>query len=162
MTAKIRIVVLDAQQKARLEGMLRRGRWTPRQLTRARILLMTNEHSSWSNTTIGKEVQAGRETVRSIRNRFLDEGLDAALYDRPRPGQPRKLNAKDEAFIIATACTKAPQGSDHWTLVLLKKKLQQVRRVPVSTESIRRVLLNNNLKPWRKKNVVHTNYYAGV
>lgn len=162
MNAHIRIVVLDTQQKSRLEGMLRRGRWTPRQLTRARILLTANEHKTWSNTTIGKEVHAGRETVRGIRNRFLDEGIESALFDRPRSGQPKKLNAKDEAFIIATACTKAPQGSDHWTLILLMKKLKQIRRRSVSTECIRHVLLNNNLKPWRKKNVVHTQHYTGV
>jgi transposase len=162
MSAHIRIVALDGQQKARLEGMLRRGRWTPRQLKRARILLMANEHKTWSNTAIGKEVHAGRETARSIRNRFLDEGLDAALFDRPRPGQPRKLTDKDEALIIATSCSDAPQGCDHWTLVLLKKKLKQIRRTSVSTECIRQVLLRNKLKPWRKKNVVYSKDYAGV
>lgn len=98
MAAHVRIVALNSQQKERLEGMLKKGRWTPRELTRARILLTANEQRKWSNTTIAKEVNSSRETVRSIRNRFLDEDLNSALLDRPRSSQPRKLTSKDEAI----------------------------------------------------------------
>ena len=156
MAAHIRIVALNSQQKDRLEGILRKGRWTPREMTRARILLTANEQRKWSNTTIAKEVNSSRETVRSIRNRFLDGGLDNALSDRPRTGQPRKLTSRDEAFVIATACSEVPRGYDHWTLTLLAGILKSKRGVTVSGECIRWVLLRNDLKPWRKKNVVYS------
>lgn len=162
MAAHVRTVALNSQQKERLEGMLRKGRWTPRELTRARILLTANGQRKWSNTTIAKEVNSSRETVRSIRNRFLDEGLDIALLDRPRSGQPRKLTEKDEAFVIATACSKVPRGYGHWTLTLLAGKLKNKRGIKVSGECIRYVLLRNNLKPWRKKNVVYPKGDSGV
>lgn len=162
MAAHVRTVALNSQQKERLEAMLRKGRWTPRELTRARILLSANGHREWSNTTIAKEVNSSRETVRGIRNRFLDEGLDDALSDRPRSGQPKKLTSKDEAYVVATACSKIPRGYDHWTLTLLAKRLKNKRGVKVSGECIRLVLLKNDLKPWRKKNVVYSKAYSGV
>lgn len=162
MAAHVRTVALNSQQKERLEGMLRKGRWTPRELTRARILLTANGQRKWSNTTIAKEVNSSRETVRSIRNRFLDEGLDIALLDRPRSGQPRKLTEKDEAFVIATACSQVPRGYGHWTLTLLAGKLKNKRGIKVSGECIRYVLLRNNLKPWRKKNVVYSKGDSGI
>lgn len=160
MTAQIQVITLDSQQRQRLEGMLRKGRWTPRQMQRARILLMADDQKGASNTTIAAELSCGRETVRRIRHRFLTEGVEGALFDRPRPGQPKKLTGEDEAFVIATACSDPPLGSDHWTLKLLVKKLKTKKRKEVSTEPIRRVLLQSQTKPWLKKNVVYTQSYA--
>lgn len=156
MTAQIQVITLDSQQKQQLEGMLRKGRWTPRQMMRARILLMANDQRQASNTTIARLLSCGRETVRIIRHRFLTEGLEQALHDRPRSGQPKKLSLKDEAFVIATACSDPPKGCDHWTLKLLVKKLKTTKRKEVSVTPIRRVLLTNDTKPWLKKNVVYS------
>lgn len=162
MTAQIQVIVLNSQQRQQLEGMLRKGRWTPRQIMRARILLMANDQRKASNTTIAKVLSCGRETVRIIRHRYLTEGLEQALYDRPRSGQPKKLSEKDEAFVIATACSNPPKGSDHWTLKLLQKKLKTQKRKEVSVTPIRRVLLTSKTKPWLKKNVVYSQGYTGV
>jgi transposase len=156
MTAQIQVITLDSQQRQQLEGMLRRGRWTPRQLMRARILLMADDQKEASNSTIAQALSCGRETARLIRHRFLTEGLTEALNDRPRPGQPKKLTGEDEAFVIATACTDPPKGSDHWTLKLLKEKLKSKKRKEVSVSPIRRALLKSQTKPWLKKNVVHS------
>lgn len=156
MTAQIQVITLNSQQKQQLEGMLRKGRWTPRQMMRARILLTANDQKQASNTTIARLLSVGRETVRIIRHRLLTEGLEQALYDRPRSGQPKKLSVKDEAFVIATACSDPPKGCDHWTLKLLVKKLKTQKRKEVSVAPIRRVLLTNNTKPWLKKNVVYS------
>ena len=151
MTAQIQVIALDSQQRKQLKGMLRRGRWTPRQMMRARILLMADDQKEASNTTIASTLSCGRETVRIIRHRFLTEGLQEAFYDRPRPGQPKKLTVEEEAFVIATACSDAPKGSDHWTLTLLQKKLKTVKGKEVSATPIRRILLTSNTKPWLKK-----------
>ena len=156
MHYKIQVVALEPQQKKRLEDMHKKGRWSPRELKRATILLNCHDHRDLSNSVIAQKVSAGRETVRLIRKRFLEEGLEGALFERPRPGQPKRLTDKDEAHIIATACTSVPAGHDHWTLKLLVKDLKRKRNTKTSRESVRRVLLRNNLKPWRKKNVVHS------
>ncbi len=142
--------------------MLSKGRWTARQLRRARILLMVHNEKHLSNSTVANKLGCGRETVWRIRRRFLKEGLKTALFDYPRSGQPKKLTVEHEAYIIATACTDAPKGSNHWTLKLLTQKLKHRKKVLVSTEVIRKVLLKNKLKPWLKKNVVHFKNHTGV
>ncbi len=143
-------------------GMLRKGRWTPRQLQRARILLTANDQKMASNTAIASALSLGRETVRIVRCRFLSEGLKAALFDRPRTGQPKKLTDTDEAYIIATACSDPPRGCDHWTLKLLQRKLKTAKRREVSITPIRKILLEHKLKPWLKKNVVHSENNSGI
>jgi putative transposase len=158
----IRVVALERRQKERLESMLRKGRWTPRELRRARILLMADDQKNVSNIAIAKILGCHRETVRQVRNRFLEEDLDSALFDRPRSGQPRKLDAQDEAFVIATACSAVPKGHDHWELALLAERLEKRRHKAVSTDTIGRVLLRHDLKPWREKNVVHSEGHARV
>lgn len=158
MITHIQVITLDSQQRQQLERMLRKGRWTPRELLRARILLMADDQKQASNSTIAGAgaLSVNRETVRKVRHRFISEGLKEALFDRPRSGQPKKLTEKDEAFIIATACSDPPRGCDHWTLKLLTKKLKTVRGKEVSVSPIQRVLLTNQTKPWLKKNVVHS------
>ncbi len=154
--AKIQVVVLERQQKEQLEAMLRKGRWSPREIKRAKILLMANDNREISNGKIAESLSLALETVRKTRERFIQEGLGAAVFDRPRPGQPKKLSGKDEAFIIATACSDPPDENDHWTLKLLQQKLKKQRGVEISTEPIRKLLLKNKVKPWRKKNVVNS------
>lgn len=131
--------------------MLRKGRWSPRETKRANILLMANDNKEISNNKIAKSLGLTRDTVRIIRQRFITEGQQAAIFDRPRPGQPKKLSDKDEAFVIATACSDAPVGYDHWTLELLRKEVRNKRGAQVSIELIRRLLIKNKVKPWRKK-----------
>lgn len=150
----IQVITLEGQQEKRLESMLKRGRWTPRELVRARILLMANDRKDMSNQNIADELKCGREKVREVRKRFIEEGLDAALSERPRPGHPKSLNNEDSAFIIATACSESPKGTDHWTLTMLQSHFEYHTGKKVSTEPIRKLMLASELKPWLKKNVV--------
>mgnify|MGYP001573903135 CR=1 FL=1 len=98
------------------------------------------------------------KTVRRIRNRFLDKDLDAALFDRPRPGQRQRLDAADEAFLIATDCSDVPQGHHHWELTMLCGKLKRQRGKTAGRETVRQGLRRQSLKPWRGKNVVHSTW----
>jgi hypothetical protein len=80
------------------------------------------------------------------------EGLEAALSEEPRAGAARKLSVKEEALLGATACTTAPAGHAHWTMGLLADEM--VRLTPhasLSSETVRRRLAENKLKPWQKK-----------
>ena len=78
--------------------------------------------------------------------------LEAALSEAPRPGASRKLSSKEEALLVATACSKPPQGRARWTLELLAGELVSLtEHASVSRETVRRRLAENHLKPWRKE-----------
>ena len=82
-----------------------------------------------------------RSTVAQIKKRYAENGLSAALEEKPRPGQPSKYNERDEAEIIATACCRAPKGSKRWSVRLLTKKLQKKKGLKtINRESVRLVL----------------------
>jgi len=161
-TAHIQQINLSSEERDRLKGMFKRGRHSARELRRARILLRADEEKRIDNSTLAAEVECSRETVRTVRKRYMTEGVDAALYDKPRPGQPKKLDEKDEAFIIATACSDPPDGTDHWTLEMITTQVKVKRGKKVRSETVRRVILKNNLKPWQEKNVVHTTSDATI
>jgi transposase len=98
-----------------------------------------------------------RKTVRAIARRYEDEGLESALYEKPRPGKPRSLDPSQNQRVIAMVCSPPPEGHARWTVRLItteavKRKLAP----PVSRETIRLLLQNHDLKPWREKNVVRS------
>ena len=86
----------------------------------------------------------GGSTVYLIKRRFVGGNLERALSDEPRPGAERKLTVKEEALLVATACASPPEGRARWTLELLAGAMVKL------TETVRRRLAENGLKPWRK------------
>jgi transposase len=96
-------------------------------------------------------------TIERIREKYVIGGLDCALHELPRPGQPKKLTSSQEAQIIAIACSDAPEGRSHWTLELLRGEAVKRGIVDeISTEPIRILLRRHDIKPWKKKDVVHS------
>jgi transposase len=93
----------------------------------------------------------GIATVERVRKRFVEEGLEAALNERPRPGGQRKLDGKQEAFLIALACSTPPEGRRSWTMQLLADKLVELRVIDaISDETVRRTLKKTSLNRGRK------------
>ena len=88
--------------------------------------------------------------------------MQKALYDRPRPGQKRKLTGQQEAQVVTIACTTPPDGSAHWTLDMLTEEVKKQLSVVIGRTAIWKICLRNELKPWREKNVGHLRDYAGV
>jgi hypothetical protein len=87
-----------------------------------------------------------------IRKRFVDEGLEAALCERPRPGGQRKLDGKQEAFLIALACSTPPQGRTSWTMQLLAAKLVELQVIDaISDETVRRTLKKTSSSRGRRR-----------
>ena len=110
-----------------------------KQQYRREILLRADEGDT--DQEIADELGVHPATVRRVRRRFAEHGLDAALNDRPRPGAPPKLDGKQEAKVIALACTNAPQGRDRWSVRLLARRAVELEVVEtVSRETVRRVL----------------------
>ena len=156
------VVLLSDADLAFLNGIIRSGKRSVRIVTRARILLLS--HNGKTNAEIMNALECSHTAIADIRSRYVAQNRDVktAITDAPRPGQPKKILPKHESFVVATACTDAPEGHAHWTLGALKQKLietyEEIRTV--SDERIRQILLANELKPWREKNVVHPKAHA--
>jgi len=159
MAAKKYCVALSRQERDRIKELLRKRTTPARTVTRARVILLADEgKTDWE---ISEKLACALTTPRDIRQRCGEGGLDRALYDAPRSGQPLKLNGHEAAQVVAIACTTPPEGRKRWTLDLLTDKVRgEVKEVGRST--IHRVLLRNELKPWREKNVVHSRDYPRV
>lgn len=152
-TREKQTVILTKEDKRFLEIYIRKGVHSARCILRAKILLRSNKGET--DIYITKQEGCSRTMARDVRVRYHKYGLDVALNDRPRSGQPPKLDAQAEAFLIATACSEAPEGSDHWTLELLRKKMIEKKKVKsISTVALWHRLNKQDIKPWREKNVV--------
>ena len=139
MPRKMYLINLSDDDREKLEQMTRKGSLKARQFKRAMILLKANE--GLSDPQIMAALNVSRPCVERIRKRFVSDGIERALNEDPRPGQKRKLDGRAEATLIATACTEAPAGHEHWTLRLLADKLVKLQVVDtISYETVRRTL----------------------
>jgi transposase len=111
-------VSLTEEEKEMLESLLRKGKSAARKQTRARILLKAAAGSQ--DAEIMKALAISATMVFNTRQRCVEEGVEAALEDRPRPGAAAKLSDRQCAHIIALACSPAPEGHGHWTLRPIK------------------------------------------
>ena len=132
-------VTLTEEEVEMLEALLRKGKSAARKQTRARILLKAA--AGCKDAIIMEALAVSAGTVYKTRQKCVEDGVEAALHDRPRPGSAPKLPDKQCAQVIATACTPAPAGHDHWTLRLLANKVVQLGYADsFSHETVRRLL----------------------
>lgn len=142
-------VNLDRTERTELEMLLSGGAQAVRKLKRAQILLAAD--AGMSNDDIAASVGVGGSTVYRTRRRFVEGNLAAALSEETRPGAERKLTEKEEALLVATACSSAPAGRARWTLELLADEMVKLTsHESLSRETVRRRLAENDLKPWRR------------
>jgi transposase len=145
LPAKKYIVDLTTDERDQLLQLIRKGKPSARKVTRARILLKADE--GFTDEQIVAALSTGEATVERTRKRFVEEGL-GALNERPRPGARAKLEGKQQAHLIAVACSKAPEGYTHWTLRLLADKVVELGFTEsFSREAVRRVLKKTNSSP---------------
>ncbi len=142
-------VELSQAERSELTALLSGGKHSARKLKRAQILLAADAGAS--DEAIATNVGVGGSTVYRTKRRFVLGNLEAALSEEPRPGASRKLTGKDEALLVATACSSPPAGRARWTLELLAGELVRLtEHASISRETVRRRLAENDLKPWRK------------
>lgn len=145
---------LKKDEKIKIHSILSKGVESVRIIKRAQVLNLFDK--GYTSPSIAEAIDMSAVTVRRIGWRYLEEGLDKALYELPRPGNPRLLSEKQANQIIAIVCSDAPDGYSRWTLELIAKKAIESGIVPtVGRETIRILLKTHDLKPWREKNVVY-------
>ena len=143
-------ITLTSEERAQLQDLVLGGRCSVRKLKRAQVLLASASGSG--DGAIARNVSVGTSTVYRTKRRFVEEGLEQALSEAPRPGAERKLVATEEALLVATVCSNPPAGRARWTLSLLADAMVRLTdHRSLSSETIRRRLAENELKPWQKK-----------
>jgi transposase len=142
-------VELSPPERDELGALLNGGRHAARKLKRAQILLAADAGASDEQITVTLGVSGS--TIYRTKRRFVEANLQGALSEESRPGAARKLSGKEEALLVATACSKPPSGRARWTLELLAGELVKLtEHEGLSRETVRRRLAENDLKPWRK------------
>ena len=149
MVKRYRVTLTDAERD-RLEALTRKGTASVRMVRRAQVLLLAAEERR--DEDIVKALRVGVATVERLRRRFVEEGLEAALRERPRPGARPKLGPKEQAFVVALACTKPPEGRERWTMQMLADRVVELPIVPdITDEAIRRLLKRTSSSPGSRR-----------
>jgi transposase len=149
--AKLYRITLSDQERDRLLTLIKSGTHPARTLSRARILLLACEGKRDSD--IAQVLHVGISTVERTRKRFVEGGLEGALFEKPRPGKAPKLTPKQEARLVAVACSDPPEGRTRWTLRLLSQHLVELEVVDaISRECVRRTLKKTCSNPGRSSN----------
>lgn len=153
-------VTLTEEEVEMLESLLRKGKSAARKQTRARILLKAA--AGCKDGEIMEALAISATMIYNTRQKCVEEGVEVALHDRPRPGKAPKLTDKQCAHVIATACTPAPAGHGHWTLRLLADKVVQLGYADsFSHETVRR-LLKKHPETLAGAGVVHPRGRRGI
>lgn len=135
---------LKAKDKNYLNSFIKSGKQSAKEIEHGYILLALEKKKSCSE--IMDFYFVGRTTIWRIKNKYIEYGLETALKDAPRSGQPMKYNEKGEAEIVALACTKAPTGRARWTLKLMENELRNRDGMEtINRETIRLTLKKRNV-----------------
>ena len=139
-------VTLDADERQHLQDLIAAGQADARKLAHARILLKADAADggpAWPDWQIADALEVSVATVERTRQRFVEQGFDAALERKRRDKSPRpiKLDGRAEARLIALACSTPPEGRAVWTMQLLADKLVELEVVDsISDETVRLAL----------------------
>jgi transposase len=138
------VVTLNGDELATIESLLRKGKVAARRLKRANILRFADE--GYTDEEIKDLTKASIATIERVRAKFVRGGLSWALSEEPRIGAPSKLDGKQEAFLVALACTTPPKGHECWTMQLLADRLLQLQVIEqeISDATVRRALKKTN------------------
>jgi transposase len=142
-------VDLSQAERDELKSLLNGGKHAVRKVKRAQILLAADAGAS--DEEIATSVGVGGSTVYRTKRRFVLGNLELAMSEEPRPGAERKLSGKEEALLVATACSSPPEGRARWTLDMLAGEMVRLtEHDSLSGDTVGRRLAENDLKPWRK------------
>jgi transposase len=140
------VVELTREERDELVELVSKGKAAARKITHARVLLEADESKEapgWTDTQISEAFRIHTNTIHSIRRRFVEDGLSAALVRKKqdRPSRKRIVDGEVEARLIALRCGQPPPGKGRWNLRLLADRLVELEIVPdISHETVRQAL----------------------
>ncbi len=138
------IVTLSEVEQEQLNTLISKGTNGARSIRRAHILLQA--HEGLKDEIIADRLRCGASTIQRTRQRYVEEGLMSALFDKPKSGKPEKLSSKAKAHLVALACSEPPEGRGVWTLRLLGNRLIELALVDsISVECVRSYLKKTNV-----------------
>jgi transposase len=148
MSMKKYRVFLNGKKRSNLDRLVNTGTHKARTITRARILILADESPQGISRGMGKTdkeiigvLGVSARTVASTRQRYVEEGIEGALNEQPRPGRPPKLTGRDEAKLALIACSEPPEGRVRWSVRLLTDKLIELDIVDsISREAVRQYI----------------------
>lgn len=142
-------VTLTEQEREELRQLTSKGKGAARKLLHARILLKADSQQGWSDQAISEALEVSVSTIERVRERFVEEGLGAALERKaPKRVYQRKLDGEQEAHLVALVCSQPPEDRGRWTLKLLAQKMVELDYVEsVAPETVRQTLKKMNLNP---------------
>lgn len=139
-------VHLKEEERRKLIGMVSKGRNKAVVIQRAHILLKVDEGKT--DAEVSQLLYVSEQTIRRVRLRYVTEGMQAALEDKPHPSTGSELDEKQEARVIALACSEPPAGRARWTLELLTQEVLKDGIVShISPETVRLLLKKTNSNP---------------
>ena len=149
-------VDLTDTERATLREIISKNKAKRSTIIHAYILLKADRTCGWTNADIASAYEVSTKKVEQLKKRFVEEGVEAALYRKPVTNlHRRKITGDEEAHLIALYCSQAPAGHERWTLRMLADKMVELDLVDsVSHETIRRTLKKMNLNPGKRKNGV--------
>ena len=139
-------VTLTADERQQLQDLITSGKAAAKKLAHARILLkadVADGGPAWPDQRIADALEVSTDTIGRVRQRFVEQGLEAALIRKPqaRPSRQRILDGRAEAHLVKLACSAPPDGRADWTMQLLADHLIELEVVEaVSPETVRRTL----------------------
>lgn len=139
-------VKLRPKEQELLKRLISKGSEKARKLTRCRILLLADEGKT--DTQIIESLKVASNTIRTVRCRYVKEGLEYAINEQPRSGSPNKFTGRQKAKITAIACSQPPEGRSQWTLRLIADKVVELEIADsISHQTVKRILKKTNLSP---------------
>lgn len=156
--AKIRrnriVIKLKPSERKTILSMIKKGSETGRPIRRAMLLRLLDR--GFTSPKAAEIVGVTAKSARDVAQRYNENGLEAALYDRPHSGQPPTMSTRQKTQIVAMVCASPPDGYARWNVRLIAEEAVK-RKLAKKTnrETIRILLKTHDLKPWLKKNVVH-------
>lgn len=138
-------VQLSEQERNLLQKIVRSGKDKARTITRCRVLLLADETRGKTDKEISDALNVCLATIFTLRRRYCQEGLERAIGEGIRSGQPPKFKGKAAAKITALACSTPPEGQARWSLRLLADRVVELKIVPsISHQSISNILKKTN------------------
>lgn len=151
MSKKKFVISFSVHDRQQLIQFVNTGVHAARAIKRARIVLLAEAGDA--DPTIAEEVGVCLATVYNTRRRCCQNGLDAILTEKPRPGHPRRLGGRQEAALTAIACSSPPDGRQRWTMELLADRLVHLQVVEtISDSTVQRVLKKTTSSPGKNGN----------